>query len=100
MRIPFTVPQLPELKALPQEERARVLRRYAGSPEARRHVRCVQVSMLVAIVLFCAAITFHGAVMAVCCVAAVLSLIGGVAYYRMAATQAICVILHSTNSNP
>src|SRR5260370_40540456 len=99
MRVPFTAPQLPELDALPVDQRTLVLERYARSADARRFIRFVQVSILAAVILFCIALTFHGAVRAICCLAAASSLVGGVAYYRMAATKAIRTILHTTDSD-
>jgi small neutral amino acid transporter SnatA (MarC family) len=91
-------PQLPELDALPLERRTRVWRRYALSAEARRAVHCVQVSIFVGIGLFFFAQLFHGVVRAICFSAAALSPVGGVAYYRVAATRAIRSILRSADS--
>ena len=98
MLVPFTSPQMPELDALPLEQRARVLRRYALSGEARRCIRCFQVSIFVGIGLFFFAQLFHGAVRAICFLAAALLPVGGVAYYRVAATRAIRSILRSADS--
>jgi hypothetical protein len=99
MRIPFTAPQIPELDALPVEQRALVLRSYARSTAARRCVRFFQASILVAAVLFCIALTSHGATRAACMLAVALSLVGGVVCYRVAATRAIRVILRNGDSD-
>ena len=99
MRIPFTAPQIPELDALPVDQRALVLRNYARSTRARRCVRFFQTSILVAAVLFCIALTSPGTVRAACMLAGALSLVGGVVYYRVAATRAIRTILRSGDSD-
>lgn len=97
MRIPFTAPRLPELDALPVEQRTLVLGRYARSAEARRFIRFVQASIIAALALFFIAQALHGVVRAICFLAAALFLFGGVAFYRIAATRAIRAILQSTD---
>jgi hypothetical protein len=93
MSIPFTVPKLPELDVLPLEQRRQVLARYAHSEEARRFIRVFQISIFAAALFFCIGFSLQGSARLYCILVSVLSIIGGIAYYRVSATQAIRTIL-------
>jgi hypothetical protein len=95
MRIPFSAPRLPELDKLPVEQRRRVMMLFVESGHARKLVWCVRASILVASALVAIALNWSGAGRVVCSVAALLSLLLGLVYYRRGAARAIRAILDS-----
>ena len=93
MHIPFSAPYIPELDALPDSERTRLMLSYTTSASAKRLIRLVQASMLLSLALLLLAINLGGTWRLLCGVAVPISLILGVVVYRVGATRALRKLL-------
>ena len=93
MHIPFSEPDIPELDALSESERARLMYSYATSPGAKRLVRLVQVSIFLSLAFLLLAVNLRGSWRLFFGVAVPLSLVLGVVAYRVGATRALRKLL-------
>jgi hypothetical protein len=94
MHIPFSAPDIPELDALPDSERTRLMLSYTTSASAKRLIRLVQVSMLLSLVLLLLAINSGGTWRLLCGAAVPISFVSGVVAYRIGATRALRRLLN------
>ena len=95
MRIPFSTPDIPELDALPDSERGRLMFSYTTSASAKRLIRLVQASMFLSMAFLLLAINLGGTCRLLFGVAAPISLVLGVVVYRVGATRALRKLLSS-----
>lgn len=93
MRIPFTVPQLPEINLLHLNDRKHVLKKYAESKAAQHLIRVFKVQMFVAILSFMLAFILHDILRIIFIGIGGILVIIGIITYRICATRAIRRIL-------